>query len=73
MKLNQYGMTTGWIFFTWACFVSAICASAYAIFNANIDITYKLLFSVIDILLIQSSISLSKMIRDKAEYDSVQS
>ena len=69
MKLNQYGMTTGWIFFTWACFVLAIFASGYAIYNANIDMMYKAFFAMSDLMIIQSSISLAKMIRDKAEYD----
>lgn len=69
MKLNQYGMTTGWIFFTWACFVAAILASGFAIYNANIDVMYKAFFAISDMMIIQSSISLAKMIRDKAEYD----
>lgn len=69
MKIKQYGMTTGWIFFTWACFIVSILASGFIIYNANIDITYKAFFALSDLMIVQSSISLAKMIRDKAEFD----
>lgn len=69
MKNTQYGMTTAWIFFTWASFVISVAASAYAIFNANIDFTYKMLFAISDLMLVQSAFILSKTIRDKTEFD----
>lgn len=69
MKTKQYGMTTGWIFFTWACFVAAIGSSAFIIYNSNIDPMYKAFFIISDLMIIQSSISLAKMIRDKSEFD----
>lgn len=69
MKTKQYGMTTGWIFFTWACFVAAIGASVYIIYNANIEPMYKAFFLISDLMIVQSSISLAKMIRDKSEFD----
>lgn len=71
MKLNQYGMTTGWIFFTWACFVLSLVSAGYMVYTANIDPTTKAFFFISYLMVVQASISLSKMIRDKSEYDTV--
>lgn len=59
--------TKVWKFFVWAIFVIAVLSTAAVIYSLSIDWTVRSLIAVICLLLVFSSISLAKTIRDDEE------
>lgn len=64
--------TNSWILFTWVSFIVAIIAMGFAVIYMPIDNWLRAYLGLSSLFLIQSSISLSKTLRDQAEYQSEQ-
>ncbi|MDI2091228.1 YiaA/YiaB family inner membrane protein [Commensalibacter oyaizuii] len=60
--------TSSWVLFTWVCFIVAILSMAFAVIYMPMDNWLRAYLGLSGLFLIQSSISLSKTLRDQAEH-----
>lgn len=70
IKQSNTTTTNSWIIFTWVNFTISIIAIAFAVFYMPINDWLRACLGLSSLFLIQSSISLSKTLRDQAEYQS---
>ncbi|CAI3939078.1 Uncharacterized conserved protein [Commensalibacter communis] len=71
-KLSKQSNTTtsSWVLFTWVSFIISIVAMAFAVIYMPMDNWLRAYLGLASLFLVQSSISLSKTLRDQAEYQS---
>lgn len=71
-KQSNTTTTNSWILFTWINFIVSIITIIFAVIYMPIDNWLRAYLGRSSLFLIQSSISLSKTLRDQAEYHSEQ-
>lgn len=67
MSKQSNTTTSSWILFTWVSFIVAIIAMAFAVIYMPMDNWLRAYLGLCSLFLVQSSISLSKTLRDQAE------